>query len=244
MVELLPLLKRVARKMHANLPAHIEMDDLVGAGSLGLLDAVHKFDARKRVKIESYAQHRIRGAILDSLRSMDGASRDLRTKSKKAERVHRKLEAQLGHPASDQDMANAQNVSLKNWYKTALEIQPLGVEWLRPMGSVGVKQVTVESLVSEGEENQFDLCFRREKRDILNRALTRLSERERMIIDLYYSRGRTMKQIGAKLKIDESRVSQIHSAALERLRNAVTSLTRALQVGFVPSCEPGEFDAA
>src|SRR5690348_5831727 len=89
--ELFPLLQRVARKMRAHLPAHIEVDGLVGAGSVGLVDALRKFDPRKRVKIESYAQHRIRGAILDSLRSMDGASRDLRKKIKQAERVHHEL---------------------------------------------------------------------------------------------------------------------------------------------------------
>ncbi len=243
-IQLLPLLQRIARKMRAHLPAHIEVDDLVGAGSLGLVDAVQKFDARKRVKIESYAQHRIRGAILDSLRSMDGASRDLRTKNKKAERVHRELEAQLGHSASDQDMAHAQGVSVKNWYRTVREIQPLGVEWLRPMGSVGVKQLTEETLVSENHEDQFDLCYRREQKDILGRALASLSERERLIVCLYYARARTMKQIGAQLKIDESRVSQLHSATVERLRNAVKSLTRADRAGFVASNEPGEFAAA
>lgn len=228
-VELLPLLHRVARKMRAHLPANIEVDDLVGAGSLGLVDAVRKFDARKQVKIESYAQHRIRGAILDSLRSMDGASRDLRKKNKKAEKVHHDLESKLGHPASDQEMASAQHVSLKTWYRTVREIQPLGVEWLRPMGSVGVKRLTEETMVAEGQEDQFDLCYRREKREILGRALATLTPREQLILSLYYARENTMKQIGAKLKIDESRVSQLHSAALDRLRTAAEPLLRAQQ---------------
>lgn len=212
--------------MRAHLPAHIEVDDLVGAGAVGLVDAVRKFDPRKRVKIESYAQHRIRGAILDSLRSMDDASRDLRRKIKTAEKIHHELESRLGHPATGQEMAPAQGISLKSWYRTVREIQPLGVEWLRPKGYAPEPQPAVENLPSETGEDQFSLCYRREKIDILNRALTSLSQRERLIISLYYARERTMKQIGSQLRIDESRVSQLHSAALVRLRNAVKSLTR------------------
>lgn len=223
---LLPLLHRVARKMRAHLPGHIEVDDLVGAGSVGLVDALRKFDPRKQVKFESYAQHRIRGAILDSLRSLDGASRDMRRKIKNAEKVHQKLEARLGRPAGDQEMAQAQGISLKNWYRTVRDFQPLGVPWLQPMSFMAEPQPTVENLPAETLEDQFDLCYRREKIDILNRALTSLSVRERLIMSLYYARERTMKQIGSQLKIDESRVSQLHSAALVRLRNAVKSLIR------------------
>ena len=243
-VELLPLLHRIARKMRAHLPANVEVDDLVGAGSVGLVDAVLKFDSRKQVKIESYAQHRIRGAILDSLRSMDGASRDLRKKNKKAEQVHRQVEAKLGHPASDQEMASAQHVSLKSWYRTVREIQPLGVEWLRPMGTVGVKRLTEETMVSEGQEDQFDLCYRREKKEILGRALATLTEREQMILSLYYTRENTMKQIGAKLRIDESRVSQLHSAALGRLRAAAEPMLIARQPGIQATSLPEQLAAA
>jgi RNA polymerase sigma factor FliA len=223
---LLPLLHRVARKMRARLPAHVEVDDLVGAGSLGLVDALRKFDPRKRVKFESYAQYRIRGAILDSLRSMDGASRDMRRKIKSAEKVHQELESRLGRPANEQEMAKAQGISLKSWYRTVREFHPLGVAWLQPMGSMAEPQPAVENLPAEASDDQFDLCYRREKIDILNRALTSLSGRERLIVSLYYARERTMKQIGSQLKIDESRVSQLHSAALVRLRNAVKCLTQ------------------
>jgi len=228
--ELFPLLQRVAGKMRSHLPAHIEVDDLVGAGSVGLVDALRKFDPRKGVKIESYAQHRIRGAILDSLRSMDGASRDLRRKIKQAERVHHEIESRLGHPATDQEMAQAQGISLKAWYRTVRDIQPLGVDWLRSTGSAEKQQFTVESLPAESREDQFDLCYRREQIDIVNRALTSLSERERLIMNLYYARERTMRQIGDQLRIDESRVSQLHSAALVRLRRAVKALRRGPQL--------------
>jgi RNA polymerase sigma factor FliA len=205
---------------------------------------VRKFDARKQVKLESYAQHRIRGAILDSLRSMDGASRDMRKKNKKAEKLHRDLEVKLGHPASDQEMACAQGISLKKWYRTVRELQALGIEWLRPMGSVGVKQPTEENLVSQGKENQFDLCYRGEQLGILNRALSGLPGREQLIMGLYYARELTMKQIGTKLKIDESRVSQLHSAALVRLRSNVKVMLRPPQPPTTSPCEPDDLEAA
>src|SRR5437870_966047 len=105
MVRLLPLVKRMALQMRERLPAHVDLDDLVGAGVLGLIDAVRKFDARKHVKLESYARHRIRGAILDGLRSLDGASRDMRRKAKGAEKVYRVLERKLGRPVGDDEMA-------------------------------------------------------------------------------------------------------------------------------------------
>jgi RNA polymerase sigma factor FliA len=241
--ELLPLLRRVANKMRANLPAHVEIDDLVGDGSLGLLDAVRKFDVRKGVKIDQYAKYRIRGAIIDGLRSMDGVSRDLRRKHKTVEMARSKMEAQLGRPATDQEMAESQGINLEDWHKVKLEIQPAGAECLVPMGPTAVKQITLESVVSVVEENQFTSCYQREKRDILNQALKSLSARERMIICLFYVHAHSMKEIGAKLKISASRVSQLHSAALVQLRSLVKPLAQTPLPGSVSLREPRELEA-
>ncbi len=229
LVKLLPLVRHVALQMREHLPTHVDLDDLIGAGVLGLLDAVRKFDASKHVKIETYARHRIRGAILDGLRGLDTASRDMRKKNKKAEKVYRELQAKLGRPVDDEEMAQALGVSLKKWYRAIQELHPLGVDWLRPRQSVEGKQRDEETLVADDHENPFDLCYRREQRDILNRALVRLTERERLIILLYYNQELTMKKIGAKLGIDESRVSQIHSAALRRLQSHVKAILRRPQ---------------
>jgi len=226
-IEMLPLLQRVARKMRAHLPAHVEVDDLVGAGAIGLIDAVDKFDARKNVKLESYAQHRIRGAIIDSLRSMDGASRDQRKKSKQTEAAFRKLEGKLGRHATDEEFAQAQGISLKDWYRTVHELQALGLEWLRPSEPVLPQHSLDEMFASQSPDTQFDLCYQREKREILDRALAGLPPRERLILMLYYVRQLTMKEIAAQLRVDESRVSQLHSAALLRLRSTVMTLLRA-----------------
>ncbi len=228
-IELLPLVRRVAIKISRQLPAHVEVDDLVGAGVLGLIDAIRKFDRTKQVKLEYYAGHRIRGAILDSLRALDFASRDMRKKNKKVERVHRELQAKLGQPIGDEEMACGLGVCLEKWYRTLHELQVLGVDWLRPTQSLGVRKPVEETLVRDNGESPFDRCYRREQKEILNRVMVRLPERERLIISLYYEQAKTMKQIAAQLGVDESRVSQLHTAALARLRTRVNRILRGPQ---------------
>ena len=226
-VEMLPLLHRIAKKMRVHLPPQIEVDDLVGAGAIGLIDAVQKFDASKNVKLESYAQHRIRGAMIDSLREMDTAPQSLRRKSKKAAAAHRELEGKLCRPATDEEFASAQGLSLEEWYKAVHELQALGVGWFRPTDESSTLHFIEETIPSNDEHDQFDMCYLREKREILNRALGALPSRERRMLMLYYVHHLTMKQIAAELDIDESRVSQLHSATLLRLRTTVTLQLRA-----------------
>ncbi len=220
-VKLLPLVRRVAFEMREHLPQHVELEELAGAGVLGLLHAVRKFDARKHVKIETYARHRIRGAILDGLREMDTASRDMRRKNKTAEKVYQRLQAELGRSVSDDEMAHALGVSLKKWYRTVQELNSTGTEWMRPTQIPEVNIVDEKNLPADDHENPFDLCYRGEQREIMARAAAALPERERRVIALYYEREMTMKQTGEEMGIDESRVSQIHSAALTHLRNKV-----------------------
>ncbi len=224
--ELLPLVKRMALKIHKRLPAHIEVDDLVGAGSLGLLDALRKFDPRKRTKVETYVRHRICGAMLDSLRSLDGASRDMRQKNKRVEKVYRELEAKLGHAVGDGEMARELELSLEEWYRTIQQLQACGVDWLRPMAWPGSKYPSEETWIAENQETPFDHTYRLEKRQILRSARAGLPERERLILSLYYDQALTMKQIAARMRIHESRISQLHSAALVRLRKRVNATLR------------------
>jgi RNA polymerase sigma factor FliA len=223
-LQLIPLVRQMAVKMWRTLPAHIELDDLVSAGVLGLLDATKKFDARKQVKIESYARHRIRGAILDGLRSLDTASRDLRKKGKRIEKTIRDLETNLGRQVEDGEAVRALGVSLEKWHHDLQELQAAGVDCPR-FGSLKSSQsVDAEDLPALNQANPFDLCFSRERREIANRALACLPPRERTIITLYNSQEMTMKKIGTRLRIDESRVSQFHSAAVERLRLTVKAI--------------------
>src|SRR5208337_861538 len=123
-----PLVKRVAFEMRQHLPPHVEMDDLVGAGTLGLVDALRKFDPSRKVKLESYARHRIRGGILDALRTLDPASRDMRRRARKVERTYRELEARLGRPVQGEEVARALGISLKVWHRWAQEVHAVGFD--------------------------------------------------------------------------------------------------------------------
>ena len=232
-VKLLPLVRRVALPMRERLPGHVEMDDLISLGTLGLVDAVKKFDAKKQVRLELYAQYRIRGAILDGLREMDHASRDMRRKNKNAEKVYLELESSLGRPPSDQEMAQALGISLKRWYQLTSELKSVGIDWLRPLAAVGTQEpaaVYEDSLPADNAGHQFEECYDREKKEILQKAMGRIPDRERQVIDLYYHQGQTMREIGDRLGIDESRVSQLHSSALGRLRKRVKEfLTNPIQ---------------
>src|SRR5579859_6494220 len=127
-VKLLPLVKRVALNLRGHLPAHVELDDLISDGTVGLIDAVRKFDPARGVTLESYARYRIRGAILDSLRDQDHASRDMRRRMKKIESTCQGLEHRLGRPAEDAEMAAAMGLSLKQWYQRVAELQRIGFE--------------------------------------------------------------------------------------------------------------------
>ena len=223
-VALLPLVRKVALPMRERLPGHIELDDLISTGIIGLVDAVKKFDATKMVKLEQYAQYRIRGAILDGLRGMDHASRDMRRKNKNAERVYADLESKLGRPPNDLEMSQALGISLRRWYRTVSELRPVGMEWLRPLASVGAREAVPtheDSLPADNDGHQFEACYLRERKEILHQALGRIPDRERQVIELYYHQGQTMREIADRLGIDESRVSQLHSCALERLRRRV-----------------------
>jgi RNA polymerase sigma factor for flagellar operon FliA len=230
LVEMLPMVNRLAFKIRQHLPSHVEMDDLVANGVLGLVDAIRKFDPTKRVKLESYARHRIQGAILDGLRGADPVSRDLRRKHKRIQKVYRDLAAKIGRPIRDEEMAGALGMNLAQWYRALNAMQAAGPDFAERVLTAAptFAQPSVDPALLAGDcpasgPNSFDLCYRREQRDILCRAVSFLREREQQVITLYYEEELTMKQIAERLQVDESRVSQIHAAALARLRMSVYS---------------------
>jgi RNA polymerase sigma factor for flagellar operon FliA len=236
LISLFPLVKRMALKMRSHLPASVEVDDLVGAGALGLLDAADKFDSSKHAKLETYARYRIRGSMLDSLRALDPASRGARNKSRKVEKLFHELANQLGRPASDEEMAGALGVDLQEWYGILEEVQAVakdGDYLVRRSAGAVVRQLTdrVEAHgpdasradSASGGTGPFELLLRREQREILDRALASLPARDRAVMTLYYQHELTMGQIATRLGVDESRISQIHSQALARLRRRVQS---------------------
>jgi len=236
-VEMLPLVKRLAFKIRQHVPSHVDMDDLVANGVLGLIDAIDKFDATKRVKLESYARHRIHGAILDGLRAADPVSRDIRRKRKRIQKVYREVEAKLGRPIQDQEMAGALGMGLAQWYWALNAMQAAGPDFAERVltAAPAFTQPSVDpALLADNSftagPSPFDFCVRREQRDILRRAVSCLRVREQQVIALYYKEELTMKEIAKRLEVDESRVSQIHAAALARLRMSVSYLLHPCRV--------------
>lgn len=241
MVELIPLVKRIAFKMREHLPSHVDVDDLIGNGMLGLVDAVAKFDAGKQVKLASYARHRVRGGILDGLRSIDPASRDLRRKNKRIQNLYGDLEAKLGRGVTDEEIARALGLSLAKWHNALHEIQSVGLnlgERLISAGPTSKRPPMDAALLARDDADPFDLCYRREQQEILSRALSHLRERDRQIMTLYYQQDLTMKQIAEQLNLDESRISQLHSAALARLKASINSILHPQPANKLPTPAP------
>ena len=238
LVEMLPLVKRIAFNIRKHLPAHVEVDELVANGVLGLVDAVAKFDPSKRVKLEAYARHRVRGAILDGLRRADTASRDLRQKNKRIQTLYRKLESKLGRPVQDEEMTKALGMQIGEWNRALTEVQSVGFDCgsrVLTASPTLQRRSTDPELLTDGCDDPFDLCYRREQHEILDHALSRLPDREREIITLHNQHGLTMKQIALRMHVDASRISQIHSAALGRLKASVDSV---LNPGHAQVSEP------
>lgn len=232
LIQMLPLVRRIALKIRRHLPAHIEVDDLTGTGILGLVDALYRFNPSKRVTLETYARHRIRGAILDSLRGADPISRDMRRKNKRIEQVYHELESRLNRAVQDEEMADALEMTLGQWHRELNALQSAGVDSGSRVISAGPTkklQSTDPELLVDGNNSPFDLYYRREQRRILAQALSRMPDRERHVLTLHDQHGFTMKQIASRLHVDESRVSQIHSVALGRLKASVDSVLNPRQ---------------
>jgi RNA polymerase sigma factor for flagellar operon FliA len=229
---MLPLVRRIALKIHRRLPAHVDVDDLIGNGTLGLVEAINKFDPSRGVNLETYARHRVRGAILDGLRRADTTSRDMRRKNKRIQTLYHELESKLGRPVRDEEMAKALGMNLGELHRSLNEGQNVGIDWGSRILSAGPTmklQSTDPELLADGRDDPFDLCYRREKHEILDHALSRLRDREREIITLHDQHGLTMKQIAVRMHVDPSRVSQIHSVALARLKASVNSVLNPRQ---------------
>jgi RNA polymerase sigma factor FliA len=215
--EHLHLVTAIATHMKRSVPVHIELDDLIHAGMMGLFDAANKFQSEKEVAFGSYAKHRIRGAILDSLRQQDWASRDLRRRYKQVETLRRELTVKLNREPSDNEIAAELGIDMKRW-------QALMVDF-RSLGAIAAKQQQVER---EDQPTQEAACpatmcpdqvfARSEMKHRLSSAVEALPERYKVVVKLYYQRDLSMKEIGGILGVNESRVSQIHKSALGRMQ--------------------------
>jgi RNA polymerase sigma factor for flagellar operon FliA len=218
-LEHLPLVKAIAIRVHENLPVHVDLDDLIHAGVLGLFDSVEKYDSDKNVAFQAYAKHRIKGAILDSLREMDWASRDLRKRQKQADAAAQDLSTRLGRTPNEAEMADQLGVSIERWRRMAMELRTAGLASSRPANDP--ERDTLQEFPATPDSQPDHMCERRQLQTTLKRAMTCLPERYQQVVFLYYTNDLTMKEIGEVMGVNESRVSQIHKTALKKMAVAL-----------------------
>ena len=219
LLEQLPQVKYIARSIHERLPQHVPFEDLLNAGIVGLIDAMHKYDASKNVRFASYAKFRIRGAILDSLRDMDWSPRDLRRKARRLEMTMQKLQTEIGHSASEPELAQAMGMTLEEFQHMLDEIRGLEVGSLQIESLEDGRETDLgETIPGPPDQDPLSLCLKGEAPPDAGRRRLGTTGQGQQVLSLYYQEELTMKEVGAVLGVGESRVSQIHSMAVARLR--------------------------
>lgn len=230
----MPQVRYIARRIQEKLPRHVAMDDLVNAGVMGLIDALRKFDRSKHVKFGSYAKFRIKGAILDSLRELDWGPRDLRRKARLLEEVAGTLRASLGRQASEQEIAQHLGWELQELQELLTQLHGLEIGSFHIISpGDGKEEDLCEFIPNPPGRSPFHLCLRSEMKSLLAQEIASLSEKERQVLALYYFEELTMKETGTVMGIGESRVSQIHSLAIVRLRARLRELLGEGADGYV-----------
>jgi RNA polymerase sigma factor for flagellar operon FliA len=224
MLEHLPTVRYVARQIQERLPQHIEFEELIAAGTLGLIDASRKFNPEKNVQFRSYAQFRIRGAILDSLRSLDWSPRELRRKGRAVEEATRTLSSRFSRPPSESEIAFEMSISLSEYQLLIGELKGLEISTLNAERSEDSGEEELAFVAGKETDDPLYQCLEGEARTRLSAAIEKLPERERLVMTLYYYEEQTMKEIGVILGVVESRVSQIHGSAVSHLRALLADL--------------------
>jgi len=226
-----PLVKYVAGKVAMGMPHNVEFDDLVGFGVFGLFDAIKKFDPDKHVKFKTYAVTRIRGAIFDELRSIDWVPRSVRQKTREIEDTIHRLESSLGRAASDQELANEMRMTTKEFQKTMMKISGTSILSLNDVwytGDDNDKVSIVDSIESPSSLNPDIIVEKDEIKRVIIQAITELPEKEKKVLVLYYYEDLTLKEIGKILEVTESRISQLHTKAIMRLRSKLTNIKKGI----------------
>ncbi|TDJ50481.1 MAG: FliA/WhiG family RNA polymerase sigma factor [Nitrospina sp.] len=222
-----PMIKYVANRIALRLPPHIEVDDLISVGAIGLMDAIEKYDPSRGAKFKTYAEFRVRGSILDELRSLDWVPRSVRQKASNLDAVSSKLQSKLGRLPEDEEIAKEMGVTLEEFFKTLNETRNMPLLSLEDLGIArdsGDKQSLLDTLEGRSDVDPQTQMRLTELKNLIAAAIDSLPEKERLMVSLYYYEELTMKEIGEVLGITESRISQIHSKAVYRLRTKLKSL--------------------
>lgn len=216
-IEYATLVKLVAGRLNIYLGQNVEYDDLVSYGVFGLIDAIDKFDYKKGVKFETYASLRIRGSILDQIRKMDWVPRSLRHKQKKIEKLYRQLESELGRPVTDEEMAKNLEITIDEYN-----------DWISKTNMLNI--ISLDEYIENGSETRLEkvhdnrfaqpesVIEKEEIKKILMEAIDKLTEKEKKVIILYYYEELTLKEISHIMEVSESRISQLHTKALQKMK--------------------------
>ncbi len=222
--ETLPLIKHIAHRVATRLPSNIEIRDLINAGVLGLLDAIEKFEPERNVKFKTYAEVRIRGAILDSLRNLDWAPRSLRKKSKDLERTYADLTQKLGRAATDEEVSEAMGENIEDFHALLDQLHGLTIGSFENLNDSDDAENYINYYPDDGSNNPYSKFEINELTALLAEAVEDLPDKEKLVLSLYYYEEFTMKEIGALLGVNESRVSQLHTKATLRLRGKLSKV--------------------
>src|SRR6201985_1640269 len=218
----LPLVKYNGERIWSRLPDGVELDDLISAGVFGLMDAIDAFDLTRGVKFETYCVPRIRGAMLDELRTMDWVPRLVRSKASRMEAARKQLEAELGRPPTGEELASKLGIPLDQLDQyvgdaTAVNLVSLNKKWYETDSYKDVREIDILE-----DKKAEDPTHRLQNRDLMRLVARGLHRNERLIIILYYYEDMTMKEIGATLDLSESRVSQMHSSIVSRVQSQLS----------------------
>jgi RNA polymerase sigma factor for flagellar operon FliA len=217
-----PLIRYIVNRIAVRLPSHIDLDDLHNTGVIGLMDAIEKYDPEKNCKFKTYAEFRIKGAILDQLRSLDWVPRSVRQKSRRLERAYGEVEQRLGRVANEDEVADSLGLQIEKFHELLNQVRGISLvnlEEIRGTNSDGERAGTFADIVEDvNSENPFASLKLSEMKNVIAQTIATLPEKERLVVSLYYYEDLNMKEIGGILGITESRVCQIHTKSVLRLR--------------------------
>ncbi len=223
-----PLIRYIVNRIAVRLPSHIDLDDLYNTGVIGLMDAIDKFDNEKNCKFKTYAEFRIKGAILDQLRSLDWVPRSVRQKSRKLEKAYGEVEQRLGRSATEEEVADSLGLEIDKFHTLLNQVRGISLvnlEEIRGNGQDGDRTGTFADIIEDvNAENPFASLKLLETKHVISDTIATLPEKERLVISLYYYEDLNMKEIGNILGITESRVCQIHTKSVMRLRSKLKGM--------------------